>query len=187
MPSVELKRTWRKEINVLYGTHSGINRMEGLARSYVRWPKMDAALEERVKSCEVCQAHQKTPAPAPLHPWEWQSCPWSRVHIDYVGPLMRKTFLLIISAHSKWLDVHCVNSASTVYNRLCYTTIEKLRATVATHGLSEMIVSDNGSVFVFASGEFKVFMHRNSHSTIPSLFECPGKRAVRTFKLGTNN
>ena len=66
---------------------------------------------------------------------------------------MRKMFLLIINAYSKWLDVYCVNSATTK------TTIEKLRATFATHGLPEMIVSDNGSIFT--SGEFKVFMQRN--------------------------
>ena len=57
---------------------------------------------------------------------------------------MGKMFLLIINAHSKWLKVHCVNSASTE------TTIEKLGATFATHGLPEMLVSDNG--FVFTSG-----------------------------------
>ena len=87
-------------------------------------------LKERVKSCEVCQAHQKTPAPVPLHRWKWLSCPWSRIHIDYAGPFMGKMFLLIIDAHSKWLDVHYVNSATTE------TTIEKLRAAFATPWLN---------------------------------------------------
>ena len=62
------------------------------------------------------------------------------IQIDYAGPFMGKMFLFIISAYSKWLDVHFITSATTVYNRLCYTTIEKLRATFAIHGLSEMIV-----------------------------------------------
>ena len=135
-----LARRYRKVMNVVHETYPGINRIKRLPRSYIWWPKMDAALEERVKSCEVCQAHQKTPAPVPLHPWEWRSRPWSRVHIDYAGPFMGKMFLFIISAYSKWLDVHFITSATTVYNRLCYTTIEKLRATFAIHGLSEMIV-----------------------------------------------
>ena len=164
-------------INVLHETHSGINRMKGLAWSYVWWPKMDVALEERVKSCEVCQAHQKTPAPVPLHPWEWRSRPWSRVHIDYAGPFMGKMFLLIINAHFKWLDVYCVNSATTKI------TIEKLRATFTTHGLPEMIVSGSS----FTSGKFKVFMQRNGirhvnftpyHPSSNDLVE----RMVQTFK-----
>ena len=127
--------------------------MKGTARRHVWWPKMDALLEERVKNCQVCQAHKKTPAPAALHPWEWPSCPWTRIHIDYAGPFMGKMFLLIIDAHSKWLDVHWVSSATTE------TTFEKLRTTFATQGLPEVLVSDNGSVFT--SEDFKVFTRRN--------------------------
>jgi len=76
---------------------------------------------------------------AALHPWEWPSRPWSRIHIDYAGPLMGKMFLIIIDAHSKWLNIHCVNNETTEI------TIAKLRSTFATHGLPEMIVSDNGT------------------------------------------
>ena len=94
---------------------------------------------------------------------------------------MGNMFLLIINAHSKWLDVHCVNSATTE------TTIEKLRATFATHGLPEMIVSDNGSVFT--SGEFKVFMQRNDIRHVTSAPYHPFSNGlvestVQTFKQG---
>ena len=91
----------REEVmNILHDSHPGIVRMKGIARRYVWWPKMDSLLEERVKNCQVCQAHRKTPAPA-----------------------------------------------------------EKLRTTFATHGLPEVLVSDNGSVFT--SEDFKVFTRRN--------------------------
>ena len=77
----------REEVmNVLHDSHRGIVRMKGIARSHTWWPKIDAALEERVRSCHVCQTHRKMPAPAPLHPWGWPSRPWSRIHIDYAGP-----------------------------------------------------------------------------------------------------
>ena len=59
-------------------------------------------------------------------------------------------FLLIIDAHSKWMDIHCVNSATSS------ATNEKLRPAFALHGLPEILVSDNGSNFV--SGEFKSFL-----------------------------
>ena len=92
----------REEVlNILHDTHPGIVKMKSLARSYVRWPKVDTNLEEKVKSCVTCQSHQKTPPCSPLHPWEWPGRPWSRVHVDYAGPFMGKMFLLIIDAHSK--------------------------------------------------------------------------------------
>ena len=122
----------REEVlNVLNESHPGIVRMKSLARSYVWWPKMDARLEEKVKSCAICQRHQSKPPCSPLHPWEWPGRPWSRVHIDYTGPFMGKMFLLIIDAHSKWMDIHCVNSATSSL------TIEKLRTTFASHGLPD--------------------------------------------------
>jgi hypothetical protein len=67
----------------------------------VWWPGMDKELEECVNKCETCQTNRKTPPRAPLHPWAWPDQPWSRVHIDYAGPLQGKMFLLMMDAHSK--------------------------------------------------------------------------------------
>ena len=151
----------REEVlNVLHESHPGIVRMKSLARSYVWWPKMDARLEENVKSCATCQSHQSKPPCSPLHPWEWPGRPWSRVHVDYAGPFMGKMFLLIIDAHSKWMDIHCVNSATSSM------TIEKLRTTFASHGLPEIVVTDNGPNFM--SSEFKSFLQKNGIRHITS-------------------
>ena len=110
-----------------------------------------------------------------------QACPWSRVHVDYAGPFMGKMFLLIIDAHSRWMEIHCVNSATSS------ATIEKLRTTFASHGLPEIVVSDNGSNFV--SSEFKSFLQKNGIKHITSAPYHPSsnglvKRAVQTFKKG---
>ena len=66
-------------MEVLHEAHPGVSRMKSLARSFVWWPGMDGALEEKVKACSQCQSNQKMPAPAPLHPWEWPARPWSRL------------------------------------------------------------------------------------------------------------
>ena len=66
------------------------------------------------------------------------------MHVDYAGPFMGKMFLLIIDAHSKWIDIHCGNFATSS------VTIDKMRSTFASH-----VVSDNGSNFV--SSEFESF------------------------------
>ena len=125
----------------LHETHPGIVKMKSLARSYVWWPNMNAELEARVKACKECQASRPLPAVAPLHPWEWPSKPWSRLHLDYAGPFHGKMFLVLVDAHSKWIDVLPVQSATSTL------MIEKLRVVFAVHGLPEKIVTDNGSVF----------------------------------------
>ena len=61
--------------------------------------------------------------------------------------------LVIVDAHSKWLDAHVVNSATS------QATIQKLRSVFSTHGLLEVIVSDNGTSFT--SKEFATFVHSN--------------------------
>jgi hypothetical protein len=103
--------------------------MKGIARGIVWWPGIDAEIEQRVQSCQQCQLNQKSPASAPLHPWEWPAKPWTRVHIDYAGPFRGKMFLVVVDAHSKWLEIEIVPSATSS------NTIAKLRAMFATHGI----------------------------------------------------
>ena len=57
---------WKLVIEELHAEHQGISRMKSLGRSFVWWSNMDADVEECVKRCEVCQAHQKVPPAAPL-------------------------------------------------------------------------------------------------------------------------
>ena len=111
----------------LHESHPGVSRMKSLARSYVWWPGLDADITSTVQQCEACQMNRPLPSKAPIHPWEWPSRPWSRIHIDHAGPFKGKYFLVIIDAHSKWMDVHIVNSTSTD------STISTLRSVFAIH------------------------------------------------------
>ena len=97
----------------LHEGHSGILRMKGIARGVVWWPGLDTDIESQMKSCQKCQTNQKAPASAPLHPWEWPTQPWTCLHIDYAGPFKGKMFLVVEDAHSKWLEVEMVPSASS--------------------------------------------------------------------------
>ena len=148
---------------------------------YIWWPNMDRELENAVKSCPQCQRHQKSPAEAPLHPWEWPGQPWSRVHIDYAGPYKGDMYLVVIDAHSKWMDVHIMHTTTSA------STIVKLREIFATHGLPETIVSDNGPNFT--STEFENFLTKNDikHTKVSPYHPASNgqaERAVRAFKEG---
>ena len=145
---------------------------------------MDSDVEQMAHTCNECSSNQKSPAKSPLHPWEWPSQPWFRVHLDYAGPFMGKMFLIIVDAHSKWIDVHPTSSSTSEI------TIEKLRITFANLGLPHQIVTDNGSCFT--STEFKNFTTANG---IKHIFTAPyhassnglAERAVQSLKQSMRN
>ena len=87
--------------------------------------------------------------------------PWSRIHIDFAGPMDNLTFFVIIDAHSKWIEVFKMNSTTAT------ATIQVLRTVFARFGIPESIVSDNGPQFT--SSEFTEFCHVNGihHVRVP--------------------
>lgn len=94
---------------------------------------------------------------------------------------MGKMFLVIVDSHSKWLEVRMVHSVGST------STIQELRSVFATHGLPEIIVSDNGTAFT--SSEFQEFISRNGIRHIKTAPYHPAsnglaERAVQTFKEG---
>ena len=137
----------------LHAGHPGVSRMKAIAQSIVWWPGIDGEIEAKVCGCSECQGNQKALAAAPMHPWEWPARPWSRIHIDYAGPFLGNMFLIVVDVHSKWMEVEIVPATTSAH------TIQKLRAMFATHGLPELLVSDNGTAFT--SAEFEEFLSRN--------------------------
>ncbi|CAB3989970.1 Transposon Tf2-9 poly, partial [Paramuricea clavata] len=150
----------------LHDTHLGMTRMKGLARSYVWWPKIDSDIEQTVSTCPVCQKMRSEPAKAPVHLWTFPSQPWSRIHIDFAGPIAGKMYLVVVDAYSKFPEVVKMTTTTAT------TTINALRDIFSRHGLPEILVSDNGPQFI--AGEFQQFcrnngiMHRTSAAYKPS-------------------
>ena len=95
-----------------------------------------------VRSCDECQLNQANPPLAPLNPWSWPSRLWTRV--DYAGPFQNHYFLIVIDAHSKWIEALPASTPST------YVTVELLCPLFAQFGLPKTIVTDNGSCFTSA-------------------------------------
>eukprot|EP00731_Ephydatia_muelleri_P024558 Em0016g829a len=166
-------------IKILHEAHPGISRMKSLARGIVWWPGIDKDLEEKVAACEACQVNHKSPTPVLLHPWEFPSRPWSRVHVDFAGPFLGKQFIILVDASTKWLEVGIVASPSS------QQAVKFLRSVFSTHGLPDILVSDNGSAF--SSSEFEEFVKRNGFRHIRVAPYHPAsngaaERAVQTLK-----
>ncbi|XP_048084302.1 uncharacterized protein LOC125284409 [Alosa alosa] len=163
----------------LHLAHPGVVRMKSLARSYVWWPGIDSQIELKAKSCHSCQSVQKEPGLAPLHPWMWPSSPWERIHVDFAGPFEGHMYLVAVDAHSKWPEVHIMDSTTASM------TIQVLRGLFSCYGIPHILVSDNGPQF--CAEEFSVFLKSNGVKHIRSAPYHPAtnglaERFVQTFK-----
>ena len=166
-------------MDLLHEGHPRGTRMKALAQSFVGWPGIDSDLEGRVKECQQCQLIRHTPVRAPLHPWEFPTAPWERLHTNFAGPFLGRTFLVVVDAYTKWLDFFPLSTATSA------TTIDKLRSVFTTHGLPKVFVMDNGTQFT--SGEFQAFMKNNGIKHICSSPYHPStnglaERSIQSFK-----
>ena len=63
---------------------------------------------------------------------------------------IRCTYLILTDAHFKWIEMHITSGVTSA------VTIKKMKLTVSTFGLPEVLVSDNGPVLT--SQEFANFI-----------------------------
>ena len=77
----------------LYSGQHGITKMKVQMRGLVWWPGIDTQVEELLKECSPSQQLQPSPPLAPLHPWEWPLQPWSRLQVDFAGPVEKRCCL----------------------------------------------------------------------------------------------
>ena len=101
--------------------------------------------------------------------------------LDYAGPIQGKMILILINAHSKWIEAFCTSTSTSE------AVIRELRATFARFGLPETVVTDNGTCFV--SSEFKAFLQSNGIQQFTSAPYHPAtngmaERAVQIVKKG---
>uniref|UniRef100_A0A1X7V4Q1 Integrase catalytic domain-containing protein n=1 Tax=Amphimedon queenslandica TaxID=400682 RepID=A0A1X7V4Q1_AMPQE len=126
----------------LHKGHPGILPIKALAGSNIWWPGMDHQIERWARACSPCTQVKSDPALVALDPWVWPTKPWRRIHIDFAGPLLNKTYLVIVGAFSKWPQRYArwgVTSTTKI--------IDVLQHLFCKYGIPEQVVSDNGPQF----------------------------------------
>jgi len=166
-----------KVLDELHDTHPGMSRMKAIARSFVWWPNLDVQIERKVADCSVCQAMKANPPTASVHPWSYPSKPWSRLHVDYAGPVNGSMYLVVVCAYSKYPEIIKMKSTTST------ATIAALRELFSRHGLCEVLVSDNGPQFV--SQEFEMFCMNNGilHKTSAVYKPATNGQAERVVRI----
>ena len=140
---------------------------------------MDKEIEDYCRRCHGCQQAQRAPAKSPWQPWSPASKPWSRLHVDFAGPIYGQTYLIVVDAFTKWPEIFAMKNPSAS------ATVEILKNLFSVFGIPDVIVSDNGSQFM--SHIFRSFCSRNN---IEQKFSPPyhpqsngqAERFVDTFK-----
>lgn len=97
-------------LSELHQGHPGVARMKLLARSKVYWPSIDEDVENLVKRCESRAINAKSPVKCTWQSWPIAKRPWSRVHVDFTGPVNGFWYLVVIDAFSKWPETFKMQS-----------------------------------------------------------------------------
>ena len=113
-----------------------------------------------VRNCTGCAMAAKSP-PIKSSPWPKTDRPWSRIHVDFAGPLDGYYYLIVVDSYSKWPEVFRCKNANTEVG------ISALHEPFARFGVVDCIVSDNCTQFT--SGDFKEFCEdfQVNHITTP--------------------
>lgn len=146
------------------------------------WPGLNEDIELMIESCSKCLENRHMP-PKVVHEWITPTRPWSRIHIDWAGPYKNKYFLIRVDAYSRWPEVFVVNNTTSA------TAIRLLRSVFATHGLCEVLVSDNGTSFT--SNDMQNFLKANNIRHVTTAPYHPAtnglaERMVQTIKRKLN-
>ena len=145
----------RKHVMALaHEGHQGIVKCKGRLREKVWWPGIDKDVEKYIKACQPCQMVGKENPPEPLKPTQLPKGPWQHVGLDLCGPFPTGEHLLVgVDYFSRWFEVAVLRQITA------QKIISHLDEWCATHGLPEMVITDNGSQF--RSEEFREFCQQN--------------------------
>lgn len=169
----------------LHSSHMGVVKMKSIARSFFYWPGINADIENVAKNCSQCSVHKDNPPKTALSTWRWPEEVFSRIHIDYLGPFLNRHFLIILDAHSKWIEVFPTS------NITAHFTITALHSVFARFGIPRVIVSDNATNLC-RSKEFQSFLKQFQIEQITSPPFHPqsngaAENAVKTVKKALKN
>lgn len=174
-----IPETMRPEIlRKLHEGHLGITKCRARARESVWWPSVSQAIGELTANCHTC-ALSRPPGTETLMPSSFPSRPWERVGTDLFCHKNRY-YVLVVDYFSRWAEVRALETSQTSAD-----VVNKMKSIFATHGIPDIVVSDNGPQY--NSATFQSFAKAYDFSHVTSSPRYPqsngeAERAVQTVK-----
>ena len=166
-------------LRLLHRSHLGKVKMKQLARNHCWWPGIDRDIDKLTRSCPTCAELQPLPKQQ-FHSWEEPCTVWSRVHMDFAGPVWGSKWLLIIDAKSKFpmiIDMHDNTTAPHLSQALDHL--------FDWFGPPQTFVSDNGPPFTSYHMQQFYLRYGITHVTTAPYHPASNgiaERFVRSFK-----
>lgn len=102
-----------KFLTELRKSHLGIVKTKAEARSRFWFPGIDNAVEKMIANCEICLQLRQLPARAPSALWPHAPQAFYRIHIDFLGPIHNRSYLVIVDAYSKWVEAYDMGTSAS--------------------------------------------------------------------------
>jgi transposase InsO family protein len=161
----------------IHAAHQGVGKCRERAKRLMWWPMMSLQIKEMVEACLRCRKASNTPV-EPLMPSTLPDRPWERVAAD-LFEFEKQHYILLVDYYSRWIEVKELRSLSS------QEAIKKVKEIFSTHGVADILVSDNGPQF--SSKEFHDFTQEYCFQHVTSSPRYPrgngeAERAVKTIK-----
>ena len=140
-----------KAIEIAHESHQGLEKTKLALKEKVWFPKLDVMVADRLRTCIPCLATGKDVQPEPIRMTKMPNKPWEKLHLDFKGPLPGGKYLLVvIDRYSRYPEVEIITSTNII------TVVRKLNKIFASHGIPEVLITDNGPPF--NSKDFEQYM-----------------------------
>ncbi|UYV71909.1 K02A2.6-like [Cordylochernes scorpioides] len=146
-------------LDKLHAGHFGITKTRLRARETVWWPGISEEIAETVRKCSVC-IQEAVSKHEPLIPTNLPTRPWQKIGMD-LFKFENKWYLVVIDYYSRFPEmIQLDRLTASVVVRSC-------KSIFARHGISETVVSDNGTQFG-AAREFANFARQYGFTHVTS-------------------
>ena len=172
------KSLHRAALEHIHYAHQGAEKCKLRAKAAVFWCGISHDIDEMVKACAPCQAHQVANTKETLIPHDVPKHAWHTLATDLFH-WNGTEYMLIADLYSKFPIIRKLTNMSS------NTVINHIKGIFDEHGIPERLISDNGPQY--SSEEFRIFSARYGfdHVTSSPLYPRSNgfiERTVQTVK-----